>query len=136
MNEIANNFILTGDTFMSVLYVRQPGFTYSADHLQKDKKRSQKIKEAEDSPYIYQNELDNACSQHDMAYGDFKCLTRRTASDKILCNKAFNIAKTTKYDGYQRGLASMLYNFFDKTTSVSGIKMRMCLRNKKYSHLL
>ena len=102
-----------------------------ADHLQKDKERSQKIKETEDSPYIYQNELDNACFQHDMAYGDFKYLTRRTASDKILCNKAFNIAKTTKYDGYQRGLTSMLYNFFDKTTSVSVIKMRTCLRNKK-----
>ena len=52
-----------------------------------------------------------------MVYGDFKDLTRRTASDKILCNKAFNIAKNPKYDGYQRGLASMVYKFFDKKTS-------------------
>ena len=52
-----------------------------------------------------------------MAYGDFKDLTRRTASDKILCNKAFNIAKNPKYGGYQRGLASMVYKFFDKKTS-------------------
>ena len=57
-----------------------------------------------------------------MAYGDFKDLTRRTASDKILHHKAFNIAKNLKYDGYQRGLASMVYKFFDKKSSGSGIK--------------
>ena len=57
-----------------------------------------------------------------MAYGDFKDLTRITASDKTLQNKAFNIAKNPKYDGYQRGLASMVYKFFDKKTSGSGIK--------------
>ena len=49
-----------------------------------------------------------------MAYGDFKELTRRTASDKVLRDKAFNIAKTPKYDGYQRGLAFIVYKFFDK----------------------
>ena len=49
-----------------------------------------------------------------MAYGDFKDLARRTASDKILRDKPFNITKNPKYDGYQRGLASMIYNFFDK----------------------
>ena len=57
-----------------------------------------------------------------MAYGDFKDLTRRAASDKTLHDKAFNIAKNPKYDGYQRGLASMVYNFFDKETSGSSIK--------------
>ena len=56
-----------------------------------------------------------------MTYGDFKDLTRRTASDKIVRDKAFNIAKNPKYDGCQRGIASMVYNFFDKKTSVSGI---------------
>ena len=54
-----------------------------------------------------------------MAYGDFKDLTRRTASDKILRDKAFNIAKNPKYDGYQRGLASMVHKFFDKKTSAA-----------------
>ena len=49
-----------------------------------------------------------------MAYGDFKDLNRRTAADKVLCDKAFNIAKDPKYDGYQRGLASMVYKLFDK----------------------
>ena len=57
-----------------------------------------------------------------MAYGDFEDLARRTASDKILCNKAFNISKNPKYDGYQRVLASMIYEFLDKRTSGSCIK--------------
>ena len=57
-----------------------------------------------------------------MAYGDFKYLTRRTPSDKILHDKVFNIAKNAKYDGYQRGLGSVVYKFFDKSTSGGGIK--------------
>ena len=57
-----------------------------------------------------------------MAYGGFKVLTRRTAADKALRDKAFNIAKDPKYDGYQRGLASMVYKFFDKETTGKGIK--------------
>ena len=57
-----------------------------------------------------------------MAYGDFKDIKRRTASDKILRDKAFNIAKNPKYDGYQRGLASMFYKFFDKKSTSSDIK--------------
>ena len=58
-----------------------------------------------------------------MAYGDFKDLKRRTASDKILRDKAFNIAKNPKYDGYQRGLASMVYKFFDKKSTRSGVNI-------------
>ena len=57
-----------------------------------------------------------------MAYGDFKYLTRRIASDKILCYKAFNLAKNPKYDRYQSGLASVIYNFFDKATSGGTVK--------------
>ena len=67
--------------------------------IYKNKERIQKFKEIGDSQYINQNELDKACFQHDMAYGDFEDLTRRTASDKILYDKAFNIAKNPKYDG-------------------------------------
>ena len=55
--------------------------------------------------------------------GDFKDLKRRTASDKILRDKAFNIAKNSKYDGYQRRLASMVYNFFDKNSTGSGVNI-------------
>ena len=81
------------------------------NHLQKNKERVEKFKETEDSQYINQNELDNACFQHCMGYGDFKNLTRRTASDKILRDKTFDIAKNKKNVEYQRGLVSMVYNF-------------------------
>ena len=56
-----------------------------------------------------------------MAYGDFKDLAKRTAADKVLKSKAFNIAENPKYDGYQRGLASMVYKFFDKKTKGTGV---------------
>ena len=62
------------------------------------KKQRKKFKETGDSRYIYQNELDKTCFQRDIAYGDFKDLTRGTASDKILHNKAFNFAKNSKYE--------------------------------------
>ena len=89
------------------------GFTYSAcGPFTKNKERIQKFKETWDSQYIYPNELDKACFQHDMAYGCFKDLTRKTTSDKNLHDKTFNVAKNAKYDGYQRGLASMIYKCF------------------------
>ena len=71
--------------------------------------------------FIYKNELDKAYFQHDMAYGKSKDLAKRTQSDKVLRDKAFKIASNPKCDGYQRGLASMVYNFFDKKSSGSGI---------------
>ena len=67
--------------------------------------------------FIYRNELDTACFQHDMAYGKSKDVARRTELDKALRDKAFKIASDTKYDGYQRELASTVYNFFDKRCS-------------------
>ena len=103
MNEIVNKILLAGDKFMPETHLKQPGFTYSTCGLfTKNKERIQKFKETGDASYIYKNELDKACFQHDMAYGDFKDLKRRTASNKILKDKAFNIAKDPKYDGYQR----------------------------------
>ena len=92
------------------------------DNLQKNKERIKKFKETEDTKYIYRNEFDKACFQHDMDYGDFKHLAKGTASDKLLRDKAFNIAKNPKYDCYQRGLAFMGYKFFDKITSDSGVE--------------
>ena len=82
----------------------------------------QKFKETGDSNYIYKNEFGKACFAHDAAYSDSKDLTKRTAADKMLKNKAFNIAKDPKYDGYQRGLASMVYKFFDSKSEGSGAK--------------
>ena len=96
------------------------------DHLLENKETIQKIKETGDTSYIYKKELDKAFFQHDMAYGDFKDFKRRTASDKFLRDKEFSISKNPKYDGYQRGLASMVYKFFNKKSvsltnkSVSG----------------
>ena len=94
---------------MPEMHLRQPGFTYSAcGPFTKNNERIQKFKETKDSRYIYRNELDKACFQNDMAYEDFKDLRKRTAADKVLKDKAFNIAKDLKYDGYKRELASMV----------------------------
>ena len=71
--------------------------------------------------FIYKNEVGNTCFQHDMAYGKTKDLAKRTQSDNVLKDKAFGIASDPKYDGYQRGLASMVCKFFDKKSSRSGI---------------
>ena len=88
-------------------------------------KRRKKVKEIGDSRYIYQNELDKACFQHGMAYGDSKDLHGRTISDKALSDKVFNIDKNPKYDGYQRGRASMIYTFFDKKAPGGAIKNKI-----------
>ena len=108
MNEIVSKFLLALDKFMPEIHLRQPGFKYSACRPFTNKERIQNYKETGDSRYIYQDELDKACFQHVMAYGDFKDLTRRIASDKILRDKAFNIAKNPKYYGYRKGLTSMV----------------------------
>ena len=123
MNEIVNKLLLARDKFMPEIHLRQPGFTYSAcGPFTKNKEVIKKSKETGDSRYIYQKELDEACFQHDMASEDFKNVSRRTFANKVFHYKAFNIAKDAKYDGYQRELTSMVYKFFDKKTSDSGIK--------------
>ena len=82
---------------MPEINLKQPGFTYSAcGPVTKNKEKIKKLKKTGDTKYIYKNELDKACFQHDMAYGDFKDLTRRRDSDKVLKDKAFNIAKNSK----------------------------------------
>ena len=129
MNKVVNMFLLAGDQFMLEMHLKQPaplgkpGFTYSAcGPFTKNKRRIQKLKKTGDTNYIYEYELDKACIQHDMAYGDFKNLAKRRVSDKVLKDKAFNIAKNPKYHGYQRGLASMVYKFFHKkSASGSGV---------------
>ena len=111
-----NKFLLTGDKFMPEMYLRQPGFTYSAcGPFTKNKERIEKFMKTGNTDFIYKNELDKACFQHDMAYGKAKDLVRRTQSDKVLRDKAFKNANDLKYDGYQRGLASMVYKVFGKS---------------------
>ena len=86
--------MLAEDKFMPEMLLKQPGFIYSACELfTKNKGRIQKFKETGDTRYICKNELDKACFQHDMAYGDFKDLERGAASDKVFGDKAFNVAK-------------------------------------------
>ena len=100
INEIVNKFLLASEKYMPEMHLKQPGFTYSAcGPFRKNKERIQKSKKTRDTNYIYKNEFDNACFQHDMAYGDFKDLKRRTGSDNVLRDKAFNVVKNPKYDG-------------------------------------
>ena len=100
---------------MPEIHLRQPGFTYVAcAPFTKNKERIQKCKETGDSRYISQNELVKAWFQHDVCYGDFKDLNRRTAADEVLRDQAFNIAKNPKYYENQRELVSMVYKIFDK----------------------
>ena len=112
MNEIINTFLLAGDKFMAEMHLKQPGFTYSAyGPFTKNKQRIKK-KEAGDSRYIYQNQLYKSYFQHDMGYGYFKDINRRTAADKVLRDKSFNFTKIPKYGGCKCGLASMVNKFF------------------------
>ena len=123
MNEIVNKFLLAGYKFILEMHLKQPGFTYTAcGPFTKNEERIEKFMKTGNTDFIYKNELDKACFQYNMAYGKSKDLTERTASDKVLRDKAFKIASDPIYDGYQRGgLASMVYKFFDKKSSGKGI---------------
>ena len=104
------------------MHLKQPGFTYSTcSRFTKNKERIEKFMQTGNTDFIYKNELDKACFQHDMAYGKSKNLVKIIQSDKVLKDKAFKIAINPKYDGHQRGLASMVYKLFDKKTKGSGI---------------
>ena len=95
---------------MPEMHLKQPGFTYSAcGPFTKNKETIQKFMQTGNTDYIYKNDLDKACFQHDLAYGKYKDFTKRTQSDKVLRDKAFELASNPKFDGHQRGLASMVY---------------------------
>ena len=122
MNNVIDKFLLAGDNFMPEMHLRQPQFVYSAcGPFTRHKERIKKFKQTGDTRYIYRNELDKACFQHDCTYADHKDLINRTKSDKVLRNKAYNIASNPEYDGYQRDLASMVYKFFYKKSMGSGM---------------
>ena len=86
----------------------------------RNKERIQKFMQTRDTHFIYLNDLDKACFQHDMTYGSYKELVKRTES--VFRDKAFQIASDPKYDGYERGLASIVYKFFDRKSVGSGAK--------------
>ena len=123
MNKVTNKFLLAGDKFMPEMHLRQHRFVYSAcGPITRHKERIKEFKGIGDTRYIYRNELDKACFQHDSVQADYKYLINRTEADKVLRDKAYDIASNPKYDGYQRGLASMVYQFFDKKSTGSGFK--------------
>ena len=137
MNDIINKFLLAGDKFMSEMHLRQPQFTYSTcGPFTKHKRRIQKFMQTGDTNYIYKNELGKACFAHDAAYSDSKDLKKRSAAHQILGDKAFNIAKDPKYDGYQRGLAYMIYKLFDKKSKRSGIAIKSVSQNQQLAEEL
>ena len=122
MNKIVNKYLLVGETFMPEMHLKQPGFTYSAcGPFTKNKERIEKFMKSGNTDFIYRNKLDKACFQHDRAYGKSKDLAKRIQSDKALRDKPFKIGSDPKYDVYQRGLASMVYNCFDKKSSGRGV---------------
>ena len=115
MNNIINKFLLAGNKFMQEMHLRQPQFVYSAcDTFTRHKERIKEFTRTSNTRYIYRNELDKACFQHDSAYADHKDLINRTNSEKVLRDKAYNIASNPEYNAYQRSLASMAYKLFDK----------------------
>ena len=117
MNNIINKFLLAGDKFMPQL--RQPQFVYSAcGPFTRHKERIKEFKSTGDTRLLYRNELDKACFKHDAAYAKYKDVENRLISDQKLRNSAYDIASNLKYDGYQRGLASMVYKVapLDKKT--------------------
>ena len=112
MNNVINKFLLAGDKFIPEMHLRQPQFVYSAcGPFTRHKERIKKFKQTGDTRYIYRNEVDKACFQHDSAYADHKDLINRTKSDKVVRDKAYDISSNPEYDGYQRALASMVYKF-------------------------
>ena len=123
MNNIINKCLLAGDKFMPEMHLRQPRFVYSTcGPFTRHKERIKEFKRTGDTRYIYRNGLHKACFQHDSAYADHKDLINRTEADKVLRDKAYDIASNPEYDGYQRGLASIVYKLFDKKSTGSGFK--------------
>ena len=123
MNNVINKFLLAGDKFMPEMHLRQPRFAYSAcGPFTRHKERIKEFKRTGDTRYIYRKKLDKACFQHDSAYADHKDLINRTEANKVLRDKAYDIASNPKHDGHQRDLASMVYKCFDKKSMGSGFK--------------
>ena len=122
---------------MPEMHLRQPQFVYSAcGPCARHKERIKKFKQTGDTRYIYRNELGKARFQHDSAYAYHKDLINRTEADKVLRDKAYDIASNPEYDGYQRGLASMVYKFIDKKSTGSGIASSLILADELHKPVI
>ena len=124
VNNLINKSLLAGDKLIPELHLIDPIVKkYSArEPFTKHAQRIQDFLSTGKLSYIYKNDLDKACFQHDIAYNKFKDLKKITQSDIVFKNKAFKIASNPKYNGYERVLASMVYKFFDKKSKGSGLK--------------
>ena len=119
---------------MAEIHLKQAGLTYSAcGTFTKNKERIQKLMQAGNTDYIYKNDLGKACFQHDMAYGKYKDLVKRTQSGKGLRDKAFKIASNPNYDEYKKDQLQWFTFFLDKKTADSGVAT---LPNKSMSNQL
>ena len=133
MNSIINKFLLAGDKFMPAMHLRQPQFVYSAcGPFTRHKERIKEFKRTGDTRLLYITELDKACFKHDAAYKKYKDVENRLISDQKLKNIAYDIASNPKYDGYQRGLASMVYKFFDSKVALLDKKTMSGKGNAKH----
>ena len=104
---------------MPEMHLRQPKFVYSAcGPFTGHKERIKEFKRTGDTRLLYRNELDKACFKHHAAYAKYKDVENRLISDQKLRNSAYDIASNPVYDGYQRGLASMVYKFFDSKVAL------------------
>ena len=123
-NSIINKLLSAGDKFMPELHLVDliVKKCSACGPFTKHTQRIQHFLNTSKLSYIHKNDLDKACFQHDMAYNKFKDLEKRTQSDIVLKNKAFKIANNPKYNGYERGLASAVYKFFDKKFKGSGLR--------------
>ena len=114
MNETINKFLLVGDKFMPEMHLRQPRFVYSAcGPFTRHKGRIKEFKRTGNINLLYRNALDKACFKHGAVYAKYKDVENRLIAHDKLKNSAYDIASNPEYDGYQRGLASMVYKFFN-----------------------
>ena len=136
MNNIINKCLLVGDKFMPEMHLRQPQFVYSAcGPFTRHKERIKEFKRTSDTRLLYRNELDKACFKHDATYAKYKDAENRLTSDQKLRNSAYDISSNPKYDGCQRGLAIMVYKFFDSKVPLIDKKTMSGKGNAKHSSL-
>ena len=105
---------------MLEMQLKQSGFTYSTCSVfTKNKEKIHKLIQTGKTNYIYRNNLDKACFQHDMTYGKYNDLNKRAESNKVLKDKPFKTGSNPKHNAYLKGLASMICKFFDKKSKGS-----------------
>ena len=121
---------------MPEMHLRQHQFVHSAcGPFTRHKERIKEFKRIDDTRLLYRNELDKACFKYDAAYAKYKHVENRLIPDQKLRNSGYDIASNPKYDGYQRGLGSMVYKFFDSKVAPIDKKTMSGKGNAKHSSL-